>query len=127
MAYACLQSVPLDKTNATIMIDGLTAFWTFHSTQAWLKDPPATYPVPGVDIMAGLGSIRASVVNESMTGEYSLQKAIQDLINSAADGHFDYKMDLLNVFAFNHDMLGSVVAVSDDGMTVPLSYYTFSE
>jgi len=127
IAYACLQSVPLDKTNATAILDGLAAFWTFHSTQAWLKDPPPAYPVPGVDLVDGLMSIRGGVENGTISGEYQFQSAIQNLINQVADGHFTYKMDLLNVFTFDHHAIGAVVAVSEDGISLPLSYYTFSE
>ena len=80
-----------------------------------------------MDLVEGLAVIRASVMNGTMTGEYQLQAAIQQLINQGADGHFTYKMDLLNAFTFHHHAIGPVVAVSDDGTSLPLHYYTFSK
>ena len=117
--------MPLNKQNASIVLDGLEAFWTFHSDSAWLKNPPSSYPVPGVDLNAGLASICANVESGNITGEYQFQSAIQDLVNQVADGHFYYEMDLLHVFKFDNHAIGPVAAVSKDGTSLPLSYYTF--
>ena len=126
IAQACLQSVPIVKENATVVIDGLEAFWQFHSTIAWLKDPPNTYPVPGVDIFAEISSIRANVTSGAISGEYQFQLAIRHLVDQVADGHFDLQMDLINVFQFDHMSIGPVAAISADGVSLPLLYYTFS-
>ena len=123
VAHECLQSVPIVKDDATTILEGLEAWWEFQSTLSWLKNPPSTYPFPGVDLMGGLESIRHGVENGTIDGEYKFQSAIQDLIFRAADAHFQYPMDLLRVFSFVREQAGPVVAISDDGHSLPLTFY----
>lgn len=53
-ALACLKSVPLDKDGNALQLAGLKNFFRFQSTLAYLKDPPAGYLYPPVDLMLAL-------------------------------------------------------------------------
>ncbi|KKY28855.1 putative peptidase s41 family protein [Phaeomoniella chlamydospora] len=118
-------SVNLVQEDALSLLDGLSVWWEFQSTQAYLKDPPSSYPVDGVDLMGGLQQIRQNVTNGQITKEWDFQVEIQTLIWKASDGHFAFFMDLLNVLDFGFQDASPLVSISEDGVSLPKIFQYF--
>lgn len=121
-AMACLASVPNKPAEATKLVQSLKAFVSWQSTLSYLKDPPASYGLPAVDIMGSLDAIAANVTAGSYQSEYDFQKDMILLIASAHDGHFGYRPDIFKTFTFRNDLLADMVSVSVDGKQVPKLY-----
>ncbi|KAB5513610.1 peptidase S41 family protein [Coniochaeta sp. 2T2.1] len=123
LAHACLQSVPNKPDPAARLIASLKAFVNWQSTLAWLKDPPASYMFPAVDIQGGLDNISATAVAGGFASEYDFQLSIVELISSAHDGHFAYRPDVFKAFIFRNSLVADLVSVSRDGLEVPKLYH----
>ena len=123
VAYDCLQTVPNKAEPAKKLIDSLKAFVQWQSTLAWLKDPPASYTLPGVDIEAGLDTISSKVDAGDFLSEYEFQLAIVELFVSAHDGHFAFRPDVFKGFSFRNSLALDLVSVSRDGLEVPKLYH----
>ncbi|CAG8981810.1 hypothetical protein HYALB_00004753 [Hymenoscyphus albidus] len=76
LAYACLQSVPLNMAAATDWIKWIKPYVEFQSTLGWLKNPPLSYQQPAVDIMGGLDTIANSVTAGKFKGQYEFEVAV---------------------------------------------------
>lgn len=90
---------------------------------AWLKDPPASYMLPAVDILGGLDNISATAVAGRFASEYEFQLSIVELISAAHDGHFAYRPDVFKAFIFRNNLVADLVSVSRDGLEVPKLYH----
>lgn len=128
LAYQCLESIPLIKEDAVKLLRGLSAFWTFDSTLNWLEEPPAGYPLPAVKLLQGLKDLENAVRNGTMTSEYKLQRGVWELMLRSGESHLGDATPLLRVFNF-HPLPGkdNVVALSVDGVSLPLQYYLQSK
>lgn len=103
-------------------MQSVKAFASWQSTLAYLKDPPASYGLPAVDIMGGLDAIAENVTAGSFASEYDFQKSMVLLIAQAHDGHFGYRPDVFKAFQFRNDLLADMVSVSLDGKQLPKLY-----
>ncbi|EFE42182.1 hypothetical protein TRV_03097, partial [Trichophyton verrucosum HKI 0517] len=126
LAHACLTSVPIKKSHALKLIDGLFPFLEWQSTIDYLKNPPKGYQLPGVDVVGGLKKIRDKVSRGEYPNEYSFQNELTALIASAYDGHFYVDLDLMSVFKLGRPDIGPLVSVSQDGVKLP-EVYVFSD
>ncbi|KAI5920368.1 peptidase S41 family protein [Camillea tinctor] len=109
---------------ASLAIECLqSAFVEWQSTLAWLKDPPASYMLPPVDIQGGLDNISATATAGGFASEYDFQLAIVQLITAAHDGHFSYRPDIFKAFRFGSDLASDIISVSKDGLEVPKLYH----
>lgn len=122
LAYDCLSSVPFKKDEALRLLDGLSAFWQWHSTVDYLVDPPEGYQMPGTDIFARLAHIRDKAAAEKYQNEYAFQWEVRDLAVSVHDGHFNLELDALRIFTFRREHIGPIVSVSSDGEKMPEIY-----
>ncbi|KAK3688684.1 peptidase S41 family protein [Podospora appendiculata] len=123
VAIECLHSVPNRAEAATKLIKSLKAFVSWQSSLAFLKDPPAAYMLPGVDILAGLDNISDVSNAEGFVSEFDFQLSIAKLISSAHDGHFSYRPDVFKAFGFRNKLAADIVSVSVDGVQVPKLYH----
>lgn len=98
------------------------AFSQWESTTSYLKDPPAGYGLPPVDILGGFDAIMANVTAGRFESEYDFQLAMTLLINSAHDGHYGYRPDIFKAFGFRNDLAADLVSLSADGKEVPKLY-----
>lgn len=119
---ACLQSVPNKPQEATKLVQSLKAYVSWQSTLAYLKDPPASYGLPPVDIMGGLDAIAANVSAGGFASEYDFQRSMVLLIAQAHDGHFGFRPDVFKAFSFRNDLVADLVSVSADGKQMPKLY-----
>ncbi|KAH8882970.1 hypothetical protein GQ53DRAFT_847291 [Thozetella sp. PMI_491] len=123
LAYQCLLNVPNKKEPAQKLIKSLKAFVTWQSTQTWLRDPPAVYMLPPVDLQAGFDNISSVAGDGRFGNEFDFQLSIVRLIESAHDGHFAYRPDVFKAFGFRNKLASDMVSVSVDGKEVPKLYH----
>lgn len=101
----------------------MKAFAGWQSTLAWLKDPPAGYMLPSVDILGGLANISEQTAARTCTSEYNFQLSIIELISAAHDGHFAYRPDIFKAFIFRNSLVKDLVSVSQDRKEPPKIYH----
>ena len=116
-AHNCLISTPFNATVATQFLSYYKDTLQFQSTLAYLKNPPATYQQPAVDLLAGLDAIQEAVDRGVYKNEYDFEAAVQKLVYSAHDGHLNLYAGILSVFTFGAPV--SIVSASDDGVAFP--------
>ncbi|KAJ4404454.1 hypothetical protein N0V85_004874 [Neurospora sp. IMI 360204] len=120
VAFACLESVPVDVENDVALIDYLLPYAQFHSTLGYLKAPPKEYLVPGVDIIGGLIQIREKLRDGGYPNQFEFTKDLSQVYSAAHDGHFNYAPALHSVFSFGRSF--NLVSVSEDGTSLPKVY-----
>lgn len=75
LAYECIKSVPLNKTAALALVDGVVPYVRWQSNTVWMKDPPAEYAEkvqPGTDIWGNIASIRSKVESGQFESEFDV-------------------------------------------------------
>jgi hypothetical protein len=70
LGLACLKSVPVDTEGDLQLIEEFKLYMQWHSSLAYLKEPPLGYTEPPVDIMAGLDDISMGLAAGNYTSEY---------------------------------------------------------
>ncbi|KAA8644776.1 hypothetical protein EYZ11_005133 [Aspergillus tanneri] len=118
IAYKCLASVPVAVEADQKLIDELKLLWEWHSEVGWLKNPPSSWELGSVDLLAELDKIRENL--GSYGSEYDVQLAIQKLAIRTGNFHFNYQPDILQVFSFYRSF--AIATVSEDGTKMPLTY-----
>ncbi|KAJ8129845.1 hypothetical protein O1611_g3782 [Lasiodiplodia mahajangana] len=119
-AYECLKSVPVHKEPAIRLLDNLKPFLEWQSDQAFLKDPPPSYPYPAVDIMGELETIRSNLQADKYAGELEWQEDLfKGIVGKPHNGHLAYHPDLLTV-PFEWVRPWTLVSVSEDGSSLPV-------
>jgi hypothetical protein len=118
--YTCQQDVPIVPYLAVQQIEWMQGFIQFQSTLAWLKNPPAGYDLPPVDL-GGLDKIAQKAASGQYHGEYDFELDIYNLITSAGDGHLAYLPFLIGNFAYMREV--SLVSLSLDGVSLPKVYF----
>ena len=119
-AYECLKSVPFDPAVATNFIQYYNDTIQFHSTLAYLKNPPSSYQQPAVDIEAGLQRIQDEINKGTFPNQYAFEATLQNLVYSAHDAHLQLQSGILDVFTFMSPY--SLVSLSQDGVQIPKVY-----
>lgn len=121
-AYDCMISVPFNPAVATRFLHYYNNTIQFHSTLAYLKDPPASYQQPAVDLLAGLDQIRQQIEEGVFQNQYAFEAHLQNLIYSAHDTHLRLVSGVLAAFSFAAPF--GIVSVSEDGIQLPKVYVT---
>lgn len=120
LAYKCLKSVPITKSDALKLVDSVKPYFEWQSDVEWLKNPPSDYYYPPYDLFKELARVRDNVQNDKYDNEYDFQV---DLMKSTAmaahDGHFAFIPDLLGAGIYFIRGVG-LVSVSDDGKSLPV-------
>lgn len=123
VAYACLKSVPNKPGPALSLVKSLRAYAQWQSTLAWLKDPPESYKIPGVDVIGRLDEIAAKVEANEFESEYDFQREIYLTFSAAHDGHFGFRGDVSRTFWFQNSLVSDLVSFSTDGKELPKLYH----
>lgn len=120
LVYECLTSVPF----STAVASRFLAYWNdtlrFQSTLAYLKNPPAGYQQPAVDLLAGLSELQQAVNNGDFANQYEFEVALQLLLVSAHDAHLYLNAGILAAFTFASPY--DIVSLSIDGVELPKVY-----
>ena len=101
-------------------VDYYNAILQFQTTAAYLKDPPPSYQQPATDLYGGLADIRSNVQSGGYANEYEFEVALQQLLQTAHDGHLYLQGGALNVFGFTAPF--PIVSISEDGIALPKVY-----
>lgn len=100
------------------------AYWNdtlrFQSTLVYLKNPPAGYQQPAVDILAGLSELQRAVNDGDFKNQYEFEVALQLLLVSAHDAHLYLNAGILAAFTFASPY--DIVSLSIDGVELPKVY-----
>jgi hypothetical protein len=120
VAYACLQSVPVDKDGDLQQIQELKQMLQFQSTLTWLKQG-----VPGniapVDLMGKLDEMADKLKQGGIKSEYDFQLGIRQLFISTGDFHLRWRADVLDPLVFSRAG-GQLTSLSKDGVSFPDIY-----
>ncbi|KAF1946298.1 peptidase S41 family protein [Clathrospora elynae] len=121
-AYECLTTVPFNPAVATRFIKYWNETIQFHSTLAYLKNPPEGYQQPAVDVVAELERIQQRVDANSYANQYDFETDVQLLVYAMHDGHVSLNAGILSAFYFASPY--EVASVSLDGKQEPRIYIT---
>lgn len=88
---------------------------------SYLKNPPAGYMEPAIDIVAKLNSILNNIKNRNYSNEHEFQTDLFMTFQAVHDGHFRFAPDLVSkALQFRRPV--QIVSVSRDGVEVPNVY-----
>ena len=119
-AYDCLTSVPFNPAVASRFIQYYNDTLQFQSTLAYLKNPPASYQQPSVDLFKGLEEIQENIALGRFPNQYAFEATLQRLILLAHDSHINLVAGVLSAFTFASPY--GIVSVSSDGVQIPKVY-----
>lgn len=122
LAYECLTSVPFNAAVATRFMKYFYDSVEFQSNLAYLKNPPASYQQPPVDLLGGLELIQAKINNGAYANQYEFEAALQALIYATHDGHLYLSSGILSLFSFGSQY--TIASVSIDGIQLPKVYFS---
>lgn len=94
----------------------------FQSTLAYLKNPPASYKQPAVDLVAGLEYLQQQITAGVFQNQYDFEVSLQNLVYSAHDAHLSLVSGILAAFSFGAPY--GISSVSIDGIQIPKVYLT---
>ena len=121
LAYACLQSIPLDRDTAEKHVEWLRSFAVWHSTTDHLKNPPRGFLSEGVDLLGGLDGIAKKLKAVAYRNEFEFLVDVYTLGDiRVRDGHFSWLPQLLDLFTFQRGV--EFASVSKDGTSLPQIY-----
>ncbi|KAL8382718.1 hypothetical protein RB595_006485 [Gaeumannomyces hyphopodioides] len=88
LAYACLTSIPIEKSTALKFVDELVPYLEWQSDAAYKKDPPEGYAYAGYDVFAELAAVRAGIAAGAYATEHGWQSELFERVFGAGhDGH----------------------------------------
>ncbi|KAI9744137.1 MAG: hypothetical protein M1818_002289 [Claussenomyces sp. TS43310] len=121
LAYECLNSVPLNTSAALDLVVAIKPYLQWQSDSAYLKNPPADYFYPPLDLFARLDQVQAKLEIHAYSNEYQFQADLYQVFAQAHDGHFVFYPDALTK-AFEFGRRTPLVSVSKDGSEIPTIY-----
>ncbi|EKD20318.1 peptidase s41 family protein [Drepanopeziza brunnea f. sp. 'multigermtubi' MB_m1] len=119
LAHDCLNSVPLNKTAAIMLVDAMVPYMDWQSDLAWKKNPPADYFYPPHDALGYLASVKSNLENNKYANEYKFQEDLYQVFARSHDGHFLLYPDAYTK-AFKFGRQRSLVSISEDGTSLPV-------
>lgn len=138
LAYDCLTSAPLDSSAASDLVNSIIPYLPWQSGKldpsscswhrriierdlSYLKNPPAGYMQPAIDIYANLSLILNNIKSGHYKNEHAFQPHLYKTFQAVHDGHFRFAPDLLTkALVFRRPI--EIVSVSEDGIEVPKVY-----
>jgi hypothetical protein len=86
----------------------------------YLKNPPASYQQPGVDLLGGLEQLQQGINSGIFPNQYEFEASLQTLLYAAHDYHVDLIAGILAAFSFASPY--DIVSLSLDGVQLPKVY-----
>ncbi|KAK0708505.1 hypothetical protein B0H67DRAFT_556972 [Lasiosphaeris hirsuta] len=119
LAFACLESIPLDRDTALAHVEFLHPLFEWQSTVDYLKGPPRGYLSEGVDLLRGLDDIAAKLRADppAYANEFGFLAELHVLVSRVRDAHFGYTSLLLDLFTLRPG--AEFVSISRDGVALP--------
>ncbi|PLB35849.1 uncharacterized protein BDW47DRAFT_133231 [Aspergillus candidus] len=119
--YDCLTSVPFNPAVGSRLLKYVNDTVQFHSTLAYLANPPPGYQQPGVDLVAGLSQLQRNIDEGAFVNEYDFEAALHRLLHAGHDDHLRLAGGILSPFAFGSPR--AIASVSLDGKELPKVYF----
>lgn len=120
--YDCLTSVPFNPAVGSRLLKYVNDTIQFHSTLAYLANPPPGYQQPGVDLVAGISQLQRNIDHGTFLNEYDFEAALQRLLRAGHDDHLSLAGGILSSFAFGSPR--AIASISLDGKELPKVYFT---
>ena len=117
MAWDCMNSIPINTTDASELVDWAKDYYVFMSTQGWLQNPPASWQWPAFDFLGGLDNISTIINSNGFTSQLQLDLALINMTRNTRDFHNKLLTGTLTMFIFTTNF--SVVSLSPDGSSLP--------
>lgn len=83
----CLVTVPFNPAVGTRFVQYYNQTLQFHSTSAFLKNPPAGYQQPAFDIFASLQTIQHRIDTGYYRNQYTFEVELQQISHHTHDAH----------------------------------------
>ena len=112
--------MPFNAAIASNFIKYVNDTIQFQSTLAYLKNPPASYQQPSVDVLGGLQKIQQDIDQGAFHNQYAFEATLQNLIYAAHDAHLSLDSGILAAFSWFSPY--SLVSLSKDGVQEPKVY-----
>ena len=109
--------MPFNDAVALRFVDYYNTTIQFQSTLAFLRNPPAAYQQPAVDVLQGLQQIKQNITSGVYKSQYVFEADLQHLVYRMHDAHVDLNSGILAAFTFASPY--SVVSASVDGKQLP--------
>ncbi|KAH9222504.1 hypothetical protein DL95DRAFT_454511 [Leptodontidium sp. 2 PMI_412] len=123
LAYACLQSSGIDNQLAASYVVELKKYIQFQSSIAYLKNPPADYFYPPVDLLGGLDDITSKAAAGEFTSQYEFDLALNKPVYSVKDGHTFLSTCTSGTISFQRGLEPlPFVSVTENGTSAPKVY-----
>lgn len=119
---ACLGSVPFNQAPALRFLNYYNTTLQFQSTLSFLKDPPAGYQQPAIDVDGVLSRIKANVTAGYYKTQYQFEQEVQNFVFAIHDGHVELRAGIMSPFWFGSPI--SITSASLDGIEPPKVYFT---
>ncbi|KAF1968020.1 hypothetical protein BU23DRAFT_558868 [Bimuria novae-zelandiae CBS 107.79] len=119
--FECLSNVPFIPDVASRFINYYNETLQFHSTLAFLRDPPEGYQQPPVDVVFEFGLLQRNIAAGIYTTQYAFEADLQLLINRIHDSHVYLSAGLLAPFTFISPFY--LVSASRAGQEAPGVYF----
>lgn len=120
--YNCWITVPFNPAVGSRFVKYWNGTLQFQGTLEYLRQPPAGYQQPPVDLIAGVNDVQHTIDSNGFANEYQVEAALQSLLFSAHDSHVSLDAGLLSSFYFGS--VNGLTAVSLDGVQLPKVYLT---
>lgn len=120
IALECLKAMPFEAARATKLVTEWGKWLQFQSDLEILKNPPANYQMPPIDIVGTLSDIQAKIDEKKYKNHYEFDTDIQNLIFDTYDGHVALGVCSYSAYQFESDL--TLVSVSTNGTELPQVY-----
>ncbi|KAL8791594.1 MAG: hypothetical protein Q9195_005799 [Heterodermia aff. obscurata] len=121
VAQECIESIPLNATEAHLQYAEVRKLFQLYSAQAFWEDPPPNeLNIDAVDLNSTLNDIAKGIDQGRYHNTYEFDLALTDALGQVHDGHTSYATICSSAFAFFHDY--PLVSVAPDPDGIPQVY-----
>ncbi|KAF7563934.1 hypothetical protein G7046_g200 [Stylonectria norvegica] len=123
-AYACVKSIPFHANDSISMVTIAKKYIGFQTTLAYLKNPPASYQQPAIDVMGRLDDISEKAQSGGYSSQYDFDVDLYTIFIQSHEEHLYMSAGLIGLFEWS--LPDSFVSVSTDGQDIP-EVYAYSD
>ncbi|KAK7219617.1 hypothetical protein V2G26_007620 [Clonostachys chloroleuca] len=119
-AYQCATSIPISNEEVARVIYHFKHILPMYSTLGFLKNPPASYQQPSIDVMAYLDHIDEKAKQNKYANFYEYESDMSLMAYQVHDQHFRLRNG--GMYQFRWYLPDDIVSVSRDGQELPQVY-----
>ncbi|CAH0053888.1 unnamed protein product [Clonostachys solani] len=119
-AYQCATSIPIRNDHVVSVIGRFKKMLSMYSTLGFLKNPPASYQQPPLDVIAYLDSLAEKAKQNQYANFYEYESDLSLMGYQVHDQHFRLRNG--GMFKFRWHLPDDIVSVSRDGKELPQVY-----